>query len=108
GALAARSHVEVGAEHGFAEDGQLRRAHRQSDGERSDDRDFRLLHRPPVHDAMARARIASSLIAVPVSSPVIRPPRNTRTRAAFVISSGISEEIMITATPSVAMPRKME
>ncbi len=41
GALAARPHVEIGAEHRLAEDRQFRRAHRQADREASDDGDLR-------------------------------------------------------------------
>ena len=64
GALAARPHVEIGAEHGLAEDRQLRRPHGQPDREAADDGDDGFRHdRRLAHDVMARARIASSLIA---------------------------------------------
>jgi hypothetical protein len=42
------------------------------------------------------------LIASPVSSPVIRPERITRTRWQMPMISGISEEITTTDMPSAA------
>src|SRR6201986_5226036 len=100
--LSARPHVKVRAEHRLAENRQFRRAHRQTDGETSDDGDFRPHANPENYDAIARPRISASVMASPRSSPEIRPRRITRTRSAFMRSSGTSEEIRTIATPSLA------
>ena len=107
GSLATWPHVKVGAEHRLAENRQLRRAHRQADGETSDDGDFRPHANPESYDAIARPRISLRHGFPPRSSPEIRPRRKTRTRSAFMISSGTSEEIKTIATPSLAMPRRI-
>ena len=107
GPLASRPHVEVGAEHRLAENRQFRRAHRQADGEASDDGDFQAPCQPRAKTPLRDREFAASVMASPRNSPEIRPRRKTRMRSAFIRSSGTSEEIKTIATPSLAIPRRI-
>ena len=106
GALAARAHVEIPAEHRFPEDRQFRRPDRQADGEAADNGDRRSGHRLR-SGRHGRSQDRLFIDGRARQLPVNRPPRSTSTRSALRISSGISDEISTIATPSEAIPRRI-